>query len=453
MTWQDISPVWVKRAFGVGIGITLSIFLLNFILVGFGVFGDGTGYYAPLRSLLFDGNLKIANEYEFYVNSVSKFGGTVRTTYPLPEYSKFTIGLGLILSPFLLLGHITALILRALGFSLEANGLSWPYELFYCLGSLGLGIAGLGLTYQAARRFFSRFASLVAVIGVWFATPLIFYLTIEVSMSHAVSQFLVSLFLFLCVVRPWIKERRQQVLLGLILGLGTLVRPQDFLFISVPIILGALETKSFKLPLKKNYWTAIAIILALTFLLQIPQVLVYLWQYGGVNNIPYLREGADEGYQASFNWLKPQITNVLFSGFHGLFSWHPLLLLALVGMILLFRRMPILVSSLLSAFVLQVYLISSWWCWWQGASFGGRMFSSCSFIFVFGLAALWDQFQDKRWQLAAILITGFLMGWNSLLVMQYESGIIPPEKSISISQLIKNQLVVIPYFFNHIFNR
>lgn len=453
MTWQDISPVWVRRAFGIGIAITLLVFLANFILVGFGVYGDGMGYYAPLRSLWFDGDLKVTNEYEFFANSTSKFGGVARTTYPLPEYSKYTFGLGLILSPFFLLGHIAANILRALGFDIKTNGLSWPYEFFYCLGSVSLGIAGLNLSYRAARRFFSRFSSLMAVMGVWFATPLTFYLTLEVSMSHAVSQFLISFFLYLCVVRPWMQERRQQVLLGLVLGLGTLVRPQDFLFIIAPIILGLFEAKSGKFLPSKNYWKAIATIFLLAFLILIPQAMAYLWQFGKVNYIPYLREGADLGYKASFNWFKPQIINVLFSGFRGLLSWHPLIIMALTGMILLLRKLPILASSLLAAFLLQLYLISSWWSWWQGASFGSRMFSNCSFIFVFGLAALWDYFADRRWQLAAIIVTGFFIVWNGLLILQYESGMIPPETPISIGQLIENQFSAIPYFYNHIFDR
>jgi hypothetical protein len=448
---SEIHPVWVKRVLGISIAITILIFLINFIFVGFGVFGDGMGYYAPLRSLWFDGDLKVTNEYDFFANSVSKFGGTPRTTDPLPEYSKYTIGLGLILSPFYFLGHLTASGLNILGIDVETNGLSWSYEFFYCLGSVALGITGLIIAYRAARHYFSRFASLVAVVGVWFATPLTFYLTLETSMSHAVSQFLMSLFLFVCVVRPWLNDHRQQLLLGLILGLGTLVRPQDFLFIIVPIVFGL--HGQLKPLLNKNYLKAIVLIISIALLLQIPQVFVYLWQYGKVEYIPYLREGSDLGYQASFNWFNPQLSKVLFSGYRGLMTWHPLILLAVIGLVILTCKLPILGSSLLAGFVVQLYLISAWWSWWQGASFGSRMFSNCSFIFVFGLAALWDYFRIRQWQRAAIALTGFFMAWNVLLVMQYESGMIPAETAISLVELYRNQLSVIPYFLNHVFNR
>ena len=462
MNWTKINPIWTKRIFIICSLITVGIFLLNFYLVGFGVYGDGTGYYAPLRSLFFDGDFQVTNEYEFYANSASKFGGSVRTTYPLPEYSKYTIGLGLILSPFFLLGHLITLLLQSMGFSIEANGLTWPYELFYCLGSITFGIIGLIFCYQAAYRFFNPTAALIAVIGVWFASPLTFYLTIESSMSHAVSQGLISIFLYLSIATSWLKQRRLQVLLGLILGLSVLVRPQNGLFLIVPITLSLGEPLWFekitvnkfkKAVLYSTYLTSILIILGVTFFVQLPQFFVYLSQYETVDNIPYLREGADEGYGASFNWLTPNLFSVLFSGFRGLFIWHPLLLLGIIGLIFSLRQFPLITGSLGIAFCLQLYLISSWWSWWQGASFGGRMFSNCTFIFVFGLAALWNYFQRKSQLLIPLGVTLFLIFWNSLLVLQYESGLIPPEEAISIKKLVLNQFSAIPYFINHVFNR
>lgn len=462
-----LETVWAKRLLWVGIGLTLAIFLVNFYLVGFGVYGDGIGYYTPLRSLVFDGDLKISNEYEYLSHSASNFGGGVRVDKEIPEYSKYTLGMGLILSPFFALGHFATLMLNGLGVEIAPNGLSWPYELFYCLGSIGLGITGLIICYQGARRFFSPLASLLGVAGVWFASPLSFYLCLETSMSHSVSQFLISMFLYLWIATPWLKETRQQILMGLVLGLGAFVRPQNILFAIVPIltvvwvIIGRWRgdktqpttDKETRFTSIRSKVLALVIIGVVAGLMQLPQFLIYQWQFGSFFDIPYLEEGAAEGYGGSFNWTNPQILNVLFSGFHGLFAWHPLLLLSIVGLILVSRRFPQLVIILLTAFVLQLYLIASWWCWWQGASFGGRMFANCSFIFVLGLAAFWDYFPrptGRRW---GIIITVFFIIWNGLLGLQYESGMIPPEDPVTVRQIIQNQPSAIPYFLNHIFNR
>ncbi len=465
-TDQNLGIGWVTKLFWVGFAMTLGIFLLNFALVGFGVYGDGIGYYTPLRSLIFDGDLRIYNEYEYLSHSASNFGGGVRVDKAIPEYSKYTLGLGLVLSPFFALGHFATLILNALGMEIEANGLTWSYELFYCLGSIILGISGLVICYKAARLFFSQTASILAVAGIWFASPLSFYLTLEASMSHAVSQFLISIFLYICIATVWVKQRRQQILLGLVLGLGAFVRPQNILFAIVPVtmIVWGISSRLIKAKKigEKTPWkeaitlpdiTSLIVIGLVACLMQLPQVLIYQWQYGSFFNIPYLEEGAAGGYGGSFNWFEPQIINVLFSGHRGLFFWHPVLFLAIIGLILVYQKSPILVTSFFLAFALQVYLVASWWCWWQGSSFGGRMFANCSLIFVWGLAAFWDNLPWKRSQLIGIGVTLFLMGWNALLVLQYESGMIPSEAPVTIGEILHNQLFAIPHFINHVFNR
>ncbi|MEA5535484.1 hypothetical protein [Crocosphaera sp. XPORK-15E] len=464
MNVKNLDTVWAKRLLWVGIGITLTIFLVNFYLVGFGVYGDGIGYYTPLRSLIFDGDLKISNEYEYLSHSASNFGGGVRVDKEIPEYSKYTLGLGLVLSPFFALGHFATLILNAFGVDVTLNGLSWPYELFYCLGSIGLGITGLVICYKGARRFFSHNACILGVAGVWFASPLSFYLTLETSMSHAVSQFLISMFFYIWIATPWLKQRRQQVLMGLILGLAGFVRPQDILFAIVPILTvvwGLISRwfsqdmggKGTKIDWIKSELLPLIIIGFVAVLMQLPQFLIYQWQFGSFFDIPYLQEGTAEGHQGSFQFTNPQILNVLFSGFHGLFSWHPLLFVSIIGLILVSRKFPQLVGIMLTAFAMQVYLVAAWWCWWQGSSFGGRMFANCSFIFVMGLAAFWDYFPRPSWQRFGLISTVFFMIWNGLLGLQYDSGMIPSEAPVTMGQIIQNQLFVLPYFLNHVFNR
>ena len=462
--WITFDSSRLRYWFWLGVGITLSIFLLRFYLAGFGVFGDGLGYYTPLRSLLFDGDLRVANEYAYYSQSASNFGGGMRVPGPIPEYSKYTLGLGFVLLPFFALGHLLALVLQGMGQTGIANGMTWPYELMYCLGSISLGLTGLVLAYKMARRFWGETASAIAVGGIWFASPLTYYLCLEVSMSHAVSSFLVALFLYLSLTRPWIQERRFQIGLGIILGLAAWVRPQDSLFLVVPVLLGWLGTEqkfdkreTWQLSWQKlkhpDYLRAIFIIISVAALMQLPQMLIYLWQYGGLTQIPYLEEGKARGYGNSFHWLQPALWQVLFSGHRGLFVWHPLTLFSIIGLGWATRSLPRLASSLLVAFALQVYFIASWWCWWQGASVGGRMFANCSFLFVLGLAYLWQQFPSNLGEKTAIAITLFLAFWNVLIILQYQSAMIPPEEAITLKQLYQNQWQVIPFFLEHLLKK
>lgn len=454
----------IRRWFWVGVAITLGIFLLKFSLTGFGVFGDGLGYYTPLRSLLFDGNLRVDNEYAYYAQSASSFGGGLRVPGPIPEYSKYTLGLGLVLLPFFLLGHLLALGLNRFGFAVEVNGMTWPYELLYCLGSIGLGISALVLAYRLACSYFGQSSAALAVAGIWFASPLTYYLCLEVSMSHAVSAFLIASLVYLTVTKPWLDQWQWQMALGGILGLAAWVRPQDGLFLVIPLLLGWLgseapqsQTETVAPPWRKPCLPAclraLVVIWVIALGLQIPQVLIYLWQYGGLQRIPYLEEGQARGYGGSFNWFQPALWQVLFSGHRGLFIWHPLTLLATIGLGLARRRLARLRLSFALAFGLQVYFIAAWWCWWQGASVGGRMFSNCTILFVFGLAALWAARPGRSWLKVGLGATFLGWIWNALIIMQYQSAMIPPEAPITLAQLYQNQFRVIPFFIEHLLKR
>ncbi len=224
---------------------TLAIFCAYFCLEGGeGVFSDGIGYYAPLRSLVFDGSLDVSKEYQYFATTTARLSGEARWPFPIPQYSKYSAGMAIVLSPFFFIGHLFALLLQRLGVAVSANGLSWPYELSYCTGSALLGMAGLYLAYRAARTLFGAFPALIAALGVWFGSSLFYYLAIAPSMSHAVSEFLVSAFLYLTLTQDWLGSRRARPWMGITLGLATLVRPQDVLFAVVPLWLIVLRWRS-----------------------------------------------------------------------------------------------------------------------------------------------------------------------------------------------------------------
>jgi hypothetical protein len=216
--------------------------------------------------------------------------------------------LPLILFPFVIIGHVTALLLNALHVStVSANGLTWPYEIFYGLGSVIVGLLGLIYTYKACRLFANRNVSLISTWGVWFGTSLFYYLSIESSMSHAVSQGVVSAYLYYWLRDDWLTNWRQSLCLGLLLGLATIVRPQNALF-GITILISLL---SRQLSIRESLVKAMPIGAAAALVIAI-QVVVYLVVYGSVTSSPYMIEGAQTTAGASFRWFKPQIWNVLF---------------------------------------------------------------------------------------------------------------------------------------------
>lgn len=72
-----------------------------------------------------------------------------------------------------------------------------------------------------------------------------------------------------------------------------------------------------------------SIVAAFTFL---PQLLTWNVIYGD-----FLRSGYSYG-EDRFNWLSPRLVEVLFSAGRGLFVWHPVFLLGIAGLALLYHR-------------------------------------------------------------------------------------------------------------------
>jgi hypothetical protein len=438
--------------FAVGTLATLAIFGTYFYAAGgVGIFSDGIGYYAPLRSIAFDGNLEVSNEYQYFAETVSNLSGESRWPFPIPRFSKYTIGVAAVLSPFFLLGHLFALLLQRVGVPIAANGLSWPYELFYSMGSAILGICGMYLAYRAAKARVGVFAAAIAVAGIWFASSLFYYVVVVPSMSHAVSQFLVSAFLYLALTQDWLGQTRPRVLMGLTLGLACLVRPQDVLFGVVPLCLILLKWRSERRVAPRDLialcWIGCAVALAAML-----QLFVYKIQFRELAQIPYVVEGAAIQRRMASALRGPRLGSVLFWGSGGLFAWHPMVLLAVVGAFLSIRRHKESIALLL-AFLLQACLIASWYAGWQGASFGGRMFSSCSLIFVMGLASLWSHAGRSRSRLLVVLLTLACVVWNLLLTLQYAARMIPAGDMFPTGQIIENQFEALPLFLERFMPR
>lgn len=412
-----------------------ALFAASFAKTGFGVFGDGVGYYAPLRSLTFDHDLGVADE-------IARFAPE-RWPHPIPEHSKFPIGLSLVLAPFFLAGHLLAAALAVAGVAVGTDGYSWPYELAYCAGSAALGWLGLVAAWRSARLVAGERAALLAVLGVWFASPLFFYLLIETSMAHAVSQALVSVTLYLALTRDWRHDARAALAVGASLGLATLVRPQDGLFaitLACWALFPPLRAKGEAPSLRAGLPRGLAIAALAAGAVAALQVVVYRLAFGSLEAVPYFHEAAAAGRGATFAWFHPRVAAVLFSPLHGLFSWHPLTSLAVLGLIVLARTDLRLAVGLALGWVAQVWVIGSWHDWWQGASLGGRMFASSSFAFTLGLAALWQALGSRAGRAVGAFATASAVAWNVSLALQYRLGMIPAEAPVSLTGMASGHL-------------
>lgn len=401
---------------------------------------DGTYYYVQLRSLMIDRDLDFANEYAHFDLPIPP--PEQRPTGRVPN--KYALGPALLWAPFFLVAHGIALIGQQIGFTIRADGYSYLYQVAVALGSITYGALGLVLAYRCARPLFGQTAALWALGLIWLASNAFYYMVFEPSMAHMVSLFSVAVLLSL-----WFRYMRQAeppswgmtILLGMSAGLVVLVRSQDAIFLALPAAwFGAHLLRSM---LARNWRTSWAWMLRsgvaglCAVLVFSPQLLVWQYLYGTWRTSPYMAD-----HDPAFNWLAPQIGPVLFSSFHGLFSWHPVYLIALLGLLALRRhdRWAALALALIS--LLNIYVVAAWWAWWQGDSFGGRMFLNASWIWLIGLAGaihwLWT---PQRYRLV-LVAAGLLIIWNGLALVQYRLGLVPMNAPLTWQQMTIERLTL-----------
>src|SRR6202011_502113 len=104
----------------------------------------------------------------------------------------------------------------------------------------------------------------------------------------------------------------------------------------------------------------------------------------------------------------PFFLSVLFSSDHGLFVWTPVVLFAVAGLFLFWRRDPGVGTPFLASAVAFYILIACYPDWAGISSYGNRFFVSLTALFVLGLSVVLDRtaklFRNPRTALVAASI-------------------------------------------------
>jgi hypothetical protein len=265
----------------------------------------------------------------------------------------------------------------------------------------------------------------------WWATPAIYYMIAEPSMSHGMTIF--SIALFLCLWYPPKLHRSviEWVLLGIATGLVALVRWQDGIILVAPLaeLISNLVRKNGFTP--KNMLNCIVFFLsvALTFS---PQLLMWKAVYGSYLLIP---QGSD-----FLTWNHPQILAILFSTRHGLIAWNPIYFIALLGLVPLWKRDYKLTLVIGFMFLGELYVNSSATYWWAYDSFGGRRFTSLVPLFSIALSEL--VITLKNYRNSFIVVFCLLVVWNSLALLQFSMGLVSHSDALTLRQMTIERFMI-----------
>jgi len=423
--------------------------------VGGRVEGEGVQFYVYLRSMAFDGDLDFSNEYVAYGLDRDDPRLFARTGTGVPR-NVHSVGPALMWAPFFGLGHAVAtlrevpdelgndpLVVPVLGDPGGRGatppaagapapddvvlaprdretppGYAYPYVAAVAFGTIfWMGLAALLLFRELRRRMASDPAAL-AVMATILAGPLLWYTFFEPSMSHAPAAACLTFALL-----AWVWWRRDPgfisaVVVGATAGLLAMQRWQFVLWFAVPLIDAGMRAWRAR-DVRRDALALVAQTGAMTsavLVALLPQF--YAWKAVWGSWVVNPMGGA---YLA---WAEPALWQVLLSQRHGLFAWHPLMLVALLGLLLCWRRDRVVALVGLALFAVTWYVNASVIDWWGNDAFGQRRFAALYPFFAWGLAAVFVAVRRGVRQRVLIALVVALIFANVGLAHGYRTGFV-----------------------------
>jgi hypothetical protein len=406
--------------------------LVQFHVAGGRLNGDGLMYYPYVRSLWKDFDIDLTNEYA-QLGLLERGDLAVPTSTGLRR-SIFSIGPAVVWTPFFLMGEAIGRVRALWDPGVDLSGYGPVHVNAVCLGSLLYGFLAILLIHSLLRRYFCRATALGAVLLVWGATFLHWYMVEQPAYAHAASTCAAALGLWL-----WDRKRGTRVtggffLLGIALGLAMCIRWQNGVLLLLPGFELLARARARPAALARLLAPAAALA-AGTVLGALPQLAAWKALYGEWL-LRYPPHGAD-----FLRLDHPFVLETLFSSRHGLLSWTPVLWTGYLGFLPLSRRLPTVAAPLLAPLAAMTYVNLCSGDWWAGGSFSNRRFDSVLPILALGVAASidWGRAQLKRRPETALALVGVLLvAWNVLLAEQLRRGFLPRDATVAFPSLAAN---------------
>ncbi|HTO03213.1 MAG TPA: hypothetical protein VL069_05890 [Opitutus sp.] len=392
---------------------------------------DNTFNYLWLRSAMVDGDWDFRNDLQECDTlppeyRASALGLPVTANGRIPN--KYGIGWAVLTLPFFAVADGLVWAGRELNlWTYQNDGFNPVYQVCIQIGHAGLALLALWMAIRTVTDWIgNREAALAGVVTTWAASPLIYYQTANVSMSHGAAFFAISSLAYaLFRVRHAPDRKRWWLVAGASLGLAIVVRYQLAIF-ALP---AAWSLWQLRPEFRRLTWAAGCFAMAV-----LPFLMLQSWAWRVVYGEWFVFSYGAEG--ESFHWNNPELVNSFFSPRHGLFYWHPFLLIGAVGMLAWAWRVRGAAIPWISCVALIAYVNAAWWCWWFASSFGNRGYDAALLPFMAGGGFLMLSVKGRARSLlwGAAIILGL---WNFYAVWLYRAGAISRSEPVTWWEMVK----------------
>lgn len=375
------------------------------------VIPDGAGYVSYLASLYLDGDLNFWNEYRAsgIITETALHGATITREGYL--FTFWGAGTAILWTPLWLLAHGLTHLSHFLGKPWTPNGITIYYNLAARFSTALMGFCALLFTIAIARQYAGKRSAIFGIALTAIGTPFYWYWFRFADVSHVPAAFVVSLFLVVWeLFRRGHRAKRVAILLGLLGGLATIVKPNNIFIFIFPLALfvSDLKKQDFRSLIRQNCWIVLGA--AICLILQFS-----IWQILFGNPLGAILEKGVRHYYKFFVG-RFHLFDILFSSYHGLFFFSPLLIFSFRGMFLLLKRDWVIGVPALSIVLLQILLMANERYFWEGAAFGLRRVVDWTPLFALGTATAISR-AGRPVRILAVIATI----WTLLLYLTYSA--------------------------------
>lgn len=393
------------------------IFLLNNYIgnVEQTINADGIGYYDYLPSLFIHHDFirkdnPIHEDSLLYTRLIST---GVYVDYKGFKVDKYPCGTAILQLPFFAYAYVTSNHSgdKNDGYQRAFQKAVFHAAIFYLFLSI-LFLKKVLILYEIKKHVII-FCQFILVL----ATSVTHYANFDAGFSHIYSLFAITAFVYFFKSFLLNKTTNHFLLACLFLGLIFIIRQPNLLIVLfIPFMAHSFE--NLKIGIRTLLKKKTQLLLGTVFFLGVASIQSILWylQTGYFFVYSYQGEG--------FNFLDPHFFSILFSYKKGLFVYTPIVLFTLISLFwFAYKSYFYLLFTWVSFFLILTYVLSSWWSWFYGCSFGLRAYIDYYSLFFIPFAFMLNRIKLSQ-RMVLMLCSLPFIPLNIIQTYQYKEFIL-----------------------------